>query len=173
MTDDEFNQFITLLDAACASDDPKITKALKKFMFLVRLNISDDEMETGPFTKMMETIDSLQQRVSQLENANNSFTQTNIKDWGTTTTTPQWIYNPTITSAGTSYTNTTPNTSTSITLQGTTNTTLGGTSTASSGCTGFTTTGATTSYMINADDSAPRGTEIKEDIKGKLDNLLA
>jgi hypothetical protein len=171
MTDDEFNQFITLLDAACASDDPKITKALKKFMFLVRLNISDDEMEAGPFTKMMETIDSLQRRVSQLEQPANNFTQTDIKDWGTTTT-PQWIYNPTITTAGTSYTNVSPNTSTNITLTGTTNTTLGGSSITTSGCTGFTTTGAT-NYIINADDSAPKGTEIKDEIKDKLDILLA
>lgn len=170
MTDDEFNQFITLLDAACASDDPKITKALKKFMFLVRLNISDDEMEAGPFTKMMETIDSLQRRVSQLEQPNN-FTQTDIKDWGTTTTTPQWIYNPTYTTAGQTYTNVSPNTSTNITLTGTTNTTLGGSSITTAGCTGFTTTG-TSSYIINADDSAPKGTEIKESIKDKLEDLL-
>lgn len=164
MTDDEFNQFITLLDAACASDDQKIKKALKKFMFLVRLNITDDEMEPGPFTKMMETIDSLQQRVSQLENAgNNTFTQTDIKDWGTTTTTPQWIYNPTITTAGTY---TVPSTSsTNITLQGV------GTG---SSCTGFTTTQATTgtaTYIVD-DFLSPTGTEIKEDIKGKLTALL-
>ena len=172
MTDDEFNQFITLLDAACASDDPKITKALKKFMFLVRLNISDDEMEPGPFTKMMETIDGLQRRVSQLENAGNNFTQTDIKDWGTSSA-PIWINNPTYTSGGT---HTFPNTSsTNVTLSGTTNTTntthttLGAITTG--GCTGFTTTG-TSSYIINSDDSAPKGTEIKEDIKGKLDSLL-
>ena len=166
MNSDDFEQFITLLDAALASDDPKITKALKKFMFLVRLNISDDEMEEGPFTKMMETIDSLQRRVSQLENPNN-FTQTDINDdWTQTTSTPQWIYNPTITTAGTSYTNITPNTSTNITLSGTTNTILGGSS-----CTGFTTTG-TSSYIINADDSAPKGTEIKDAVEDKLKNLL-
>jgi hypothetical protein len=169
MTDDEFNQFITLLDAACASEDQKIKKALKKFMFLVRLNITDDEMEPGPFTKLMETIDSLQRRVSQLENAgNNTFTTTDIKDWGTTTT-PQWIYQPTYTTGGTY---TVPNTSsTNITLTGgssTTNTTLS----SGSSCTGFTTTG-TSSYIINADDSAPKGTEIKEAIKSKLDDLLA
>ncbi len=165
MNSDDFEQFITLLDAALASDDPKITKALKKFMFLVRLNISDDEMEEGPFTKMMETIDSLQRRVSQLENPNN-FTQTDIKDWGTTTTTPQWIYQPTYTTSGGTYT--VPNTSsTSVTLSGTTNTILGGSS-----CTGYTTTG-TSSYIINADDSAPKGTEIKEAVKDKLKNLLA
>lgn len=170
MTDDEFNQFITLLDAACASDDPKITKALKKFMFLVRLNISDDEMEAGPFTKMMETIDSLQRRVSQLEQPVNNFTDT-ISDWTQTTSSPQWIYKPTYTTSGGTYT--VPNTSsTNITLTGTTNTTLGGSSITTGGCTGFTTTG-TSSYIINADDSAPKGTEIKEDIKGKLDNLLA
>lgn len=170
MTDDEFNQFITLLDAACASDDQKIKKALKKFMFLVRLNITDDEMEPGPFTKMMETIDSLQQRVSQLENAgNNTFTQTDIKDWGTTTATPQWIYNPTTTTGGTYNV---PNTSsTNITLQGGSNVTLG----AGSSCTGFTTTNATTgtaTYILDADLSAPSGTEIKEDIKDKLTALL-
>lgn len=167
MTDDEFNQFITLLDAACASDDPKITKALKKFMFLVRLNISDDEMETGPFTKMMETIDSLQRRVSQLEQPNN-FTQTDIKDWGTTTATPQWIYQPTTTTYGTSTTPITT-TGTNITLQGGSSTTLG----SGGSCTGFTTSSTTGTMTYNIIDDAPTGTEIKEDIKGKLDNLLA
>ena len=165
-TDDEFEQFITLLDAACASDDPKITKALKKFMFLVRLNITDDEMEPGPFTKMMETIDGLQRRVSQLENAANNFTQTDIKDWTTTTTaTPQWIYQPTYTT-GTSSPLTT---GTGITLTGGTNTTLSG----PGSCTGYTTTGATTSYIVDSNDSAPKGTEIKESIKNKLKELLA
>jgi len=162
MNDDEFNQFITLLDAACASDDPKIKKALKKFMFLVRLNISDDEMETGPFTKMMETIDSLQRRVSQLENPNN-FTQTDL-DWTQTTSSPQWIYQPTYTTGGT-----TTSSGTSITLTGgsnTTNTVLGGGS-----CTGYTT--GTTTTLINADDSAPKGTEIKESVKDKLKDLFA
>ncbi|MHA1289806.1 MAG: hypothetical protein ACTSPB_20680 [Candidatus Thorarchaeota archaeon] len=164
MTDDEFNQFITLLDAACASDDPKITKALKKFMFLVRLNISDDEMEEGPFTKMMETIDSLQRRVSQLEQPNH-FTQTD-SDWTQTTSSPQWIHQPTYTTGGT-YTvpNTTTSSGTSITLTGGSSTTLGGS------CTGFT-TGTTTTTLINADDSAPKGTEIKEAIKDKLEVLL-
>jgi hypothetical protein len=163
MTDDEFNQFITLLDAACASEDQKIKKALKKFMFLVRLNITDDEMEPGPFTKLMETIDSLQRRVSQLENAgNNTFTTTDIKDWGTTTT-PQWIHQPTYTTGGTYTVPNTSSSSTNITLQG------------GSSCTGFTTTNATTgtaTIVLGNDLSAPSGTEIKEEIKGKLTALL-
>lgn len=166
MNDDEFNQFITLLDAACASDDPKIKKALKKFMFLVRLNISDDEMEAGPFTKMMETIDGLQRRVSELEQKNqNNFSD--ITDWTQTTSSPQWIYQPTYTTGGTY---TMPNTTTTgITLTGGTNTTLGGS------CGGFTsgTTSTSTSYIINADDSAPKGTEIKNEVKDKLKELLS
>lgn len=162
MNDDEFNQFITLLDAACASDDPKIKKALKKFMFLVRLNITDDEMEPGPFTKMMETIDSLQRRVTQLETP--TYTYTDIQDY-TTTTTPQWIYDTGTTTTGTI---TLPSTSgSSTTLQGGSNITYGGSS-----CTGFT-TGTTTTTLTNADDSAPKGTEIKEKVKDRLKDLFA
>lgn len=108
---DFFEQFIKLLDAALASDDPKIQKALRKFMFILSLNLSDDECEPGPFSKMMDAIDDLQRRISamELKDSGNDFTTT-VTTWppAFTSTTPYIAPSTTggsITTTGTGTTN--------------------------------------------------------------------
>lgn len=172
MNDTEFfEQFITLLDAALASDDPKIKNALRKFMFIMALNISQDECEPGPFSKMMDTIDDLQRRLGTLETKDNNFTTTSPYDTQTwpygvgigTAATPPYIAPST---TGGSITGTTQwlnmpaSTTTTITVPTTT--------TANTGCWSST----TGTYTINISDE-DSGTEIKNDINEKLAKLVS
>ncbi len=173
-TDIDFEQFVKVLDAALATDDKNVKKALRKFLFIAAMAMSDDDMERGPFTEMMETIDNLRQRVGVLESANT--TTTTFTDQ--TTTTPQWIYNPPY--YGTAGSSTSGN----INITGgtsTTNTTTAigsGTTTAVSpllsggSCTGFTNT---TGYTLNIDlaDDGPKAEEIKSQIKESLKKLTS
>lgn len=88
--DFNFEQFIKLLDGALASDDKNVKQALRKFLFVAAM-VMGDNTESGPFTKMMETIDNLQQRISTLENKDNyTFTSTapDITTWTNGTITP-------------------------------------------------------------------------------------
>ncbi len=166
MNDEQFEQFIKLLDAALVSDDKKIKSALRKFMFIMALNLSDDDCEPGPFTKMMETMDDLQRRLAQVEGQNTTWTQTTPYTnpyvgggTGTGTAAPYWI--PGSTTGG------------SITLTGGSATTSGTITTSGSTCTGFTAPSSTTftSYDLGIDYDI--GTTIKEDIKDKLKKLVS
>jgi hypothetical protein len=177
MNDEDFEQFITLLDAAIASDDPKIQKALKKFVFLIRLNLSDEDCKPGPFTKMMETIDDLQRRVGAVEGLNNTWTQTQPLGpyHGGTSVSPTHWYNNGTSTITTNTTNAVSNITlpTTTTASTTGNITLTGLSSGSS-CTGFTTTaGSTTSTTFTMPAyEVDSGSKIKEQIKEKL-TLLA
>ncbi len=176
-TDIDFDQFIKVLDAALVTDNQSVKKALRKFLFVAAMAMSDDDMERGPFTEMMETIDNLRQRVGALESDN--ATTTTFTDQ--TSTTPQWIYNPpyygTSTtgniniSGGTSTTNvtTTAGSGTTTTISPQTYSGYSG-----SGCTGFTTSN-TLGYTINLDliDDGPKAEKIKSDIVAGLKKLTA
>lgn len=157
MNDTDFEQFIKLLDAALVSDDKKIKTALRKFMFIMALNLSEDDCEPGPFTQMMDTIDELQRRVGTLEVKDNSFTTTDpyTQTWpygyaGIGTGTPPPYVAPGTSSGSTQWMNTTTSTSIPFTT---------------GGCWGGSSTSAT--YTINPEDEKT-GTEIKDEIKDKL-----
>lgn len=181
--DIDFDQFIKLLDGALASDDKNVKQALRKFLFVAAMVMGDD-CEPGPFTEMMDTIDSLQERLVRLEKQMNSSTSTwTYPDWTIGTgigASPTFIPATTggtstsgsltpisgggsITSSGnTTYTNLTGTTST-ITLP---NTSTSGT-TYSIGATTSNITG--TSWYNMADPKT--GTSIKEEIKKGLEKL--
>ena len=179
MNDEQFEQFIKLLDAALVSDDKKIKSALRKFMFIMALNLSDDDCEPGPFTKMMETMDDLQRRVAQVEGQNTftqspPYTQTPYTPYvgGGSSTSPNspyitWYNANTTTNAVSTTTTPTTTTSGNITLTG------------GSNCTGFTanaysgmgTNTVTTSYDLAYDVDS--GTTIKNEIKDKLKKLVS
>jgi hypothetical protein len=159
MNDIDFEQFIKLLDGALASDDKNVKNALRKFLFVAALALGDD-VEPGPFTQMMETIDNLQRRISILESQKTYTQQTDP-----TTTTP-WVYTTPITY---------PNTGAPWTTAGGTGT--GWTSGSVTNTAGTTFTNTTTSvstgnptYPFFGDDKT--GTKIKDSIKGKLKGLV-
>lgn len=178
-TDIDFDQFIKVLDAALATDNQNVKKALRKFLFVAAMAMSDDDMERGPFTEMMETIDNLRQRVGALEGANvTTFTDQTL-------TTPQWMQSPTYyatTGTGTGSTGNINISNGSSTI-GNITTTAGNTTTAisispqtysGSSCTGFTTSN-TLGYTINLDllDDGPKAEKIKSDIVTGLKKLTA
>ena len=82
MSDDiDFDQLIDLLDRALVSDDPKVKKALKKFLFITALATEDTE-ESGPLRDLISRIEALEAKV-------------NSGGWGgyqwpPTTNTPMW-----------------------------------------------------------------------------------
>lgn len=100
MSDDiDFDQLIDLLDRALVSDDPKVKKALKKFLFITALATEDEETE-GPLKNLIRRIEDLEAKV-------------NSGGWGggytwppNTSPTwpgPYWVGGGTTTSAGTTY----------------------------------------------------------------------
>lgn len=168
--DIDFEQFIKLLDGALASDDKNVRQALRKFLFVAAMVMGDD-CEPGPFTKMMETIDGLQRRISTLENKQ-TFT-TSDETWTQTTAIGAPYIAPSTTSGQITYTGgstsnplftniTTTSGSSNATLTINPNTT---TTTVMAG-TGL--TGTTSNWWIT--DDTP-GTSIKEDIKKGLVKL--
>lgn len=175
--DIDFEQFIQLLDGALASDDKNVKQALRKFLFVAAMVMGDDT-EPGPFTQMMDTIDSLQQRLAQLEAQLSSTTSGQstwtYPNWGTTNigTGTGISSTGTVTGAATSgsiagtgsatFTNPTGNTGT-ITLPNATTTAVSGT---------YQFTGGSTTNMTWDDFNDPKtGTNIKEEIKEGLDKL--
>lgn len=67
----DFEQLVALLDRALTSKDPKVRKALKKFLFIAALATEeDDDAEIGPFKNLFDTIEDLKQRLATLENQN-------------------------------------------------------------------------------------------------------
>jgi len=61
MTDEniDFDQLIDLLDRALTSKDPRVMKALKKFLFIAALATEDTEAE-GPFRNIIRRIEALE-----------------------------------------------------------------------------------------------------------------
>lgn len=189
----DFEQFIKLLDGALASDDKNVKQALRKFLFVTAMVLGDD-CEPGPFSKMIETMDSMQRRLAMLE-ANNTNTVTTT-DWtgmsppytvgGTGVAYP--FISPTTTPGGSAAvtplnwtnavsTTTTASTTGNITLVGLTNTsgnvTLGSGSASTFTVTPAISSGTTTlNYWINS-DNPETGTEIKNDIMEALDRLAS
>ena len=94
MSDDiDFDQLIDLLDRALVSDDPKVKKALKKFLFIAALATEDTE-ETGPLRDLISRIEELERKV-------NSYPYGGGYTWPPQTT-PTW-YGPTWVGGGTHY----------------------------------------------------------------------
>jgi hypothetical protein len=166
----DLDQFIQVLDHALAPDDPKVKKALKKFLFIAALAL-DGDPEPGPFTAMFDEMDELRRRMRSLEEMlAQKVTQTDYTEWYGTSSSPTWI------NVGTG-TSTSGNVSInpSSTSGGTTNITGG------SSCGGFvnptTTTvgtygtlGGYSGFTINLGDDE-KGKRIKEELKEKLGTL--
>lgn len=168
----DLDQFIQVLDHALATDDPKIKKALKKFLFIAALAMEGDP-EPGPFSEMLEEMDELRRRMRSLEDmVAQRHTQTDYVDWyGSSTTVPKWIYDNTTSTAGNGYVTVTPSTTSGVSISSTgTGNTI--TSTGSSTlygpgtCSGFT----SGTFTINLGDDE-KGKRIKEELQEKLGTL--
>ena len=105
--DNEFDieEFAKMFDAALASDNPSVQKALRNFMMVTALvhaqeEANNDEQLMGPFESLFSQLEGLQHRISRLEAerySTRSYSQTyndtwmydgpntsSIKDWKST-----------------------------------------------------------------------------------------
>lgn len=165
----DLEQFIQVLDNALATDDPKIKKALKKFLFIAALAMEGDP-EPGPFTAMLDEMDDLRRRMRSLEEMlAQKITQTDYTEWYGTSSSPTWKYLGNGTSNSSGNVTITP----SSTSGGITTTITGGSS-----CGGFVTPNTTTTntigtyggFTINLGDDE-KGKRIKEELQEKLGTL--
>jgi len=65
-----YEQLIDTLDRALMSDDPRIKKALKKFLFVVSMTETSDDCCDGPFRKTAKAAasqEALHRRINLLE----------------------------------------------------------------------------------------------------------
>lgn len=59
----DFDQLIDLLDRALTSNDPKVMRALKKFLFIAALATEDTE-EEGPFANLIKRLEAVESQVA-------------------------------------------------------------------------------------------------------------
>ena len=104
----DIEEFAKMFDAALASDNPAVKKALRNFMMVTALvhaqeEVNNDERLMGPLETLLKQINELQHRVTRVEYDKNS-TRSYPSPYDNT-----WIYNgpyPTVTSGTTTSSNT-------------------------------------------------------------------
>ena len=61
MQDFDIHEFAKMFDAALASNNPSVQKALRNFMMVAAISESGVERDRGPFQQLFERLDSLEQ----------------------------------------------------------------------------------------------------------------
>lgn len=106
--DENIEDLLHTLDVALTSDNPMVKKALKKFLFIVKMTEPDaSEGIKGPYMSLLEELHNLNRRLERLEVSQRpghyqqypwtgGGTTTTITTGGTSTTgtSPIWITNP-------------------------------------------------------------------------------
>ena len=68
MDENNLEDLLHTLDVALTSDNPMIKKALKKFLFIVKMTESEaSEGIQGPYMTLLDQIDQLHRRLERLE----------------------------------------------------------------------------------------------------------
>jgi hypothetical protein len=111
MEDFDVKEFAKLFDAALASDNPAVKKALRNFMIVAAIATAEETQAAakGPFSEIIDELRRLSQKVSILESQMYRTTVTSTPaspyDNGRYTgINPTWIYNPTTSVSTTSST---------------------------------------------------------------------
>lgn len=103
MEDFDITEFAKMFDAALASDNPTVKKALRNFMMVAAIvhaqELNEDERLMGPFEALLKKVQSLESMVRELQN--NRTYKDNYKDYYNNHT---WVTQPytTNTTSGTS-----------------------------------------------------------------------
>ena len=100
MDDFDIREFAKMFDAALASDNPTVKKALRNFMLVAAIVTAEesDNPKTGPLSSLIEEIRRLSQKVSILETQMYRTTVTSSPSPYETskyTGNPTWVYQPT------------------------------------------------------------------------------
>lgn len=101
MEDFDINEFAKMFDAALASDNPAVKKALRNFMMITAIvhaqELDEAERNMGPLETLVRKVLELDKRVRQVENTR-PYSGTASPAYPYTTSSPTWIYNGTVTS---------------------------------------------------------------------------
>lgn len=87
---DDFNleEFAKMFDAALASNNPSVKKALRNFLMIMAL-VESENQQSGPFTSLLNDVYNLRKRIERLEQDS---TATRYRDNYTNTYPKQWTY---------------------------------------------------------------------------------
>jgi hypothetical protein len=108
----DITEFAKMFDAALASDNPAVKKALRNFMMVAAIvhaqELNEDERLAGPFEALLKKVQDLESMVREIQRINNSsYKEYRINPWDYTHT------GPTTRAVSTTSINTSINTSTS------------------------------------------------------------
>lgn len=78
----DLTELARLLDAALASDNPSVKKALRNFMLVASIAEAESNTKAGPFQDLFRKMDILEERMNNME-------RQSLKDAYTT----EWKYN--------------------------------------------------------------------------------
>lgn len=102
----DIKEFAQMFDAALASDNPAVKKALRNFMMVAAIvhaqELNEDERLEGPFESLLKKVQNLESMVRELQN--NRAYKDNYRDYykDYIATNPTWVYSPnTSTTSGT------------------------------------------------------------------------
>ena len=94
----DINEFARMFDAALASDNPSVKKALRNFMMVAAIvhaqELNEDERLEGPFESLLKKVQDLESMVRELQN--NRAYKDNYRDYykDYVGTNPTWVYSP-------------------------------------------------------------------------------
>ena len=107
MEDFDLNEFAKMFDAALASDNPAVKKALRNFMMVTAIvhaqELDEAEREMGPIETLVKKVLELDKRVRQVESTK-PYVGTGAPAYPSypygngTIGNPTWVYNGTVTS---------------------------------------------------------------------------
>lgn len=94
----DINEFAKMFDAALASDNPAVKKALRNFMMVAAIvhaqELDETERLAGPFETLLKEVSDLKRMIYELQNTRTYKDQYRdyYKDY--IATNPTWVYSP-------------------------------------------------------------------------------
>ena len=91
----DIREFAQMFDAALASDNPSVKKALRNFMMVAAIvhaqELNEDERLAGPFETLLKKVQDLESMVYQLQNNRSYKEHKYYQDYYNN---PSWVYQP-------------------------------------------------------------------------------
>jgi hypothetical protein len=89
----DITEFAKMFDAALASDNPAVKKALRNFMMVAAIvhaqELNEDERLAGPFEVLLKKVQDLESMVREVQRINNSsYKEYRVNPWDYTHTGP-------------------------------------------------------------------------------------
>ncbi len=94
----DIKEFAQMFDAALASDNPAVKKALRNFMMVAAIvhaqELNEDKRLAGPFESLLKKVQDLESMMRELQNTRTY--KDNYRDYykDYVSTNPTWVYSP-------------------------------------------------------------------------------